>query len=125
MALVDVNGNLINGKAFPGPIRQVEKMLGKPISIISKLELSGLICSQYQAIETLVEALSNAVPDHPLIKDLARTKPVADNKTGTGQDLGPWQGEGGLAKEGPFPGPGVSSDITPAKDPIHGDYDYE
>jgi hypothetical protein len=72
MALVDVNMNLINGKRFPGPVKQVEAMLGKALTITSKLELCGMIAIQYKAIETLVDALALADPDNKLIKGLGR-----------------------------------------------------
>ena len=68
--LVNSSGAPIHGQTFPEPIKQVQAMLGKEMSIVSKLELCGLICAQYRAIENLMEALHRAEPDNPLIAGL-------------------------------------------------------
>jgi len=72
MTLVDRNGMPINGQRYPGPIKRVQEMLGKPMNIISKIELCGLICSQRLAIETLVTALEEENPENSLIKGLRK-----------------------------------------------------
>lgn len=68
--LVNASGAPIHGQSFPEPVRQVSAMLGKDMTITSKLELCGLICAQYRAIENLMEALYHAEPDNALVKGL-------------------------------------------------------
>ena len=68
--LVNTHGEPIHGQTFPEPLRQVSAMLGKDMAIVSKLELCGLICAQYRAIENLMEALYHAEPDNALVRGL-------------------------------------------------------
>jgi len=66
MTLVNVNGQIISGN-FPGPVKFVERMLKKQMGIISKLELCGLICQQYRAIDNLMAELMRVDPGNRIL----------------------------------------------------------